>query len=38
MAGNVEAETDPSGNQRPRKALSSERMDGIVALTMAESR
>ena len=38
MAGNVEVETDPAGNQRPSKARSSERIDGMVALTMAEAR
>jgi phage terminase large subunit-like protein len=38
MAGNVEAETDAAGNQRPSKARSTERIDGMVALTMAESR
>lgn len=38
MAGNVEVETDPAGNQRPSKAKSSERIDGMVALTMAEAR
>lgn len=38
MAGNVEAETDGAGNQKPSKARSSERIDGMVALTMAEAR
>lgn len=38
MAGNVEVETDAAGNQKPSKARSSERIDGIVALTMAEAR
>jgi phage terminase large subunit-like protein len=38
MAGNVEVETDPAGNQRPSKARSSERIDGMVALDMALSR
>ena len=38
MAGNVEVETDPAGNQRPSKGRSSERIDGIVALDMAISR
>jgi phage terminase large subunit-like protein len=38
MAGNVETETDAAGNQRPSKAHSSERIDGMVALTMAEAR
>ena len=38
MAGNVEVETDPSGNQRPSKARSSEKIDGMVALDMAIGR
>jgi phage terminase large subunit-like protein len=38
MAGNVEVDTDPQGNQRPSKARSSERIDGMVALTMAVGR
>jgi phage terminase large subunit-like protein len=38
MAGNVEVETDASGNQRPSKARSRERIDGIVALDMALGR
>ena len=38
MAGNVETETDASGNQRPSKARSSEKIDGMVALTMALAR
>lgn len=38
MAGNVEVETDAAGNQKPSKARSAERIDGMVALTMAESR
>ncbi len=38
MAGNVETETDAAGNQRPSKAKSSERIDGMVALDMALSR
>jgi len=38
MAGNVEVETDAAGNQKPSKARSSERIDGMVALTMAEAR
>jgi len=38
MAGNVEVETDAQGNQKPSKARSSERIDGMVALTMAEAR
>jgi phage terminase large subunit-like protein len=38
MAGNVEVETDGSGNQKPSKAKSSERIDGIAALDMAIGR
>jgi phage terminase large subunit-like protein len=38
MAGNVEVETDASGNQKPSKRLSKERIDGIVALDMAIAR
>jgi phage terminase large subunit-like protein len=38
MAGNVEVETDAAGNQKPSKARSSERIDGMVALTMAIGR
>ena len=38
MAGNVEVETDAAGNQRPSKRRSSERIDGIVAMTMAANR
>ena len=38
MAGNVETETDGAGNQKPSKARSKERIDGMVSLTMAESR
>ena len=38
MAGNVEVETDASGNQKPSKARSAERIDGMIALTMAEAR
>jgi phage terminase large subunit-like protein len=38
MAGNVEVETDASGNQRPSKAHSSERIDGMVALDMSLGR
>ncbi|HUT77742.1 MAG TPA: terminase TerL endonuclease subunit [Polyangia bacterium] len=38
MAGNVEVETDAAGNQKPSKARSSERIDGMVALTMSEAR
>lgn len=38
MAGNVEVETDAAGNQKPSKAHSSERIDGVVGLTMAIGR
>ena len=38
MAANVETEMDGAGNQKPSKARSKERIDGMVALTMAESR
>ena len=38
MAGNVEVETDAAGNQKPSKAKSSERIDGMVALDMAIGR
>jgi phage terminase large subunit-like protein len=38
MAGNVEVETDAAGNQKPSKARSTERIDGIVGLTMAIGR
>jgi len=38
MAGNVEVETDAAGNQKPSKAHSAERIDGMIALTMAEAR
>jgi phage terminase large subunit-like protein len=38
MAGNVQVETDPAGNQRPSKAHSSERIDGMVAMDMALTR
>jgi phage terminase large subunit-like protein len=38
MAGNVETVTDPNGNQKPSKQHSSERIDGIVALTMGLNR
>jgi phage terminase large subunit-like protein len=38
MAGNVEVETDGAGNQKPSKRLSSERIDGMVALDMAVGR
>lgn len=38
MAGNVEVETDAAGNQKPSKARSTERIDGMVALDMAIGR
>lgn len=38
MAGNVAAETDAAGNIKPSKKKSTERIDGIVALTMAIGR
>lgn len=38
MAGNVETETDAAGNQKPSKRLSTERIDGMVALDMALGR
>lgn len=38
MAGNVEVETDSSGNQKPSKVHSVERIDGIVAADMALGR
>ena len=38
MAGNVETETDPQGNEKPSKRHSSERIDGMVALDMAIGR
>jgi phage terminase large subunit-like protein len=38
MAGNVEVETDSAGNQKPSKARSTERIDGIVGLDMAIGR
>jgi phage terminase large subunit-like protein len=38
MAGNVEVETDAAGNQKPSKARSADRIDGMVALTMALGR
>jgi phage terminase large subunit-like protein len=38
MAGNVEVETDASGNQKPSKRHSSERIDGMVALDMSLNR
>jgi phage terminase large subunit-like protein len=38
MAENVELEMDPWGNVRPSKRKSSDRIDGMVALTMAIGR
>lgn len=38
MAENVELEMDPWGNVRPSKRKSSDRIDGMVALTMAVGR
>jgi phage terminase large subunit-like protein len=38
MAGNVEVETDAAGNQKPSKARSAERIDGMVSLDMAVGR
>jgi phage terminase large subunit-like protein len=38
MAGNVEVETDALGRQKPSKARSSEKIDGMTALTMALAR
>lgn len=38
MAGNVETETDPAGNEKPSKRHSTERIDGMVALDMALGR
>jgi phage terminase large subunit-like protein len=38
MAGNVEVETDPAGNEKPSKRHSAERIDGMVALDMAIGR
>ena len=35
MANNVAVQTDPAGNIKPTKEGSGERIDGIVALTMA---
>jgi phage terminase large subunit-like protein len=36
--GNVSVETDPSGNLKPSKKVSTERIDGVVALIMAIDR
>ncbi|HXU07291.1 MAG TPA: terminase TerL endonuclease subunit [Polyangia bacterium] len=33
--GNVAVETDPAGNLKPSKAVSTDRIDGVVALIMA---
>lgn len=38
MAGNVSVRTDPSGNIRPDKGNSSDKIDGIVAAIMAIGR
>jgi phage terminase large subunit-like protein len=38
MAGNVEVETDPAGNEKPSKRHSTEKIDGMVALDMAIGR
>lgn len=38
MAGNVEVETDAQGRQKPSKTHSSEKIDGMAALTMAVAR
>lgn len=38
MAGNVEVETDPAGNEKPSKRHSAERIDGMIALDMALGR
>jgi phage terminase large subunit-like protein len=38
MAGNMVVKTDPSGNIRPDKQKSTEKIDGMVALTMALGR
>jgi len=38
MAGNTAVENDPAGNIKPSKRKSTERIDGIVALTMAIGR
>lgn len=38
MAGNVEAELDAAGNEKPSKRLSAEKIDGMIALTMARGR
>ena len=38
MASNVTVETDAAGNLKPSKKKSTEKIDGIVALTMAIGR
>tara|TARA_Y100000588_G_scaffold387335_1_gene484872 strand:+ start:1730 stop:3304 length:1575 start_codon:yes stop_codon:yes gene_type:complete len=38
MAGNTAARTDPSGNMRPDKSKSADKIDGIVALLMGLAR
>ena len=38
MADNVEIELDPWENVRPSKRKSSERIDGMISLTMAVGR
>jgi phage terminase large subunit-like protein len=38
MASNAVAETDPAGNIKPSKKLSTERIDGIAALVIAIAR
>ena len=38
MAGNVLIETDAADNWKPSKKKSRERIDGIVALIMAQER
>ena len=38
MASNVSVKTDAAGNIKPDKKTSSEKIDGIVALTMAIGR
>jgi phage terminase large subunit-like protein len=36
--GNVAVESDPAGNLKPSKKVSTERIDGVIALTMAVDR
>ena len=38
MMGNVEAELDAAGNEKPSKRHSAEKIDGAIALTMARGR